>query len=92
MTALAYGWRLVVMDHASVLIDPAGAMHYPSDLLSVAQVAELYGVGKSRVHGLLRERRMSGTRYGNMILIPVREALKCVVRVNGRPRKMPDAA
>jgi len=55
--------------------------------LTVAQVAELLGVTRVRVHQLIRAGRLPAEKFGRDYMIKETDAKKLSGRKTGRPRK-----
>lgn len=60
--------------------------------MTVRAAAEELGVSTSRIHGLIREKRLPATKVGVQLFIAARDLDKVRVRKAGRPRKAPAKA
>jgi hypothetical protein len=80
--ALANGWRLTADARGrGVLVGPDGANHHHGDLLALSEVAEICGMDRGRVHGMMRTRQLRGAKkYGAIYLVPVHEVVKSLDR------------
>lgn len=77
------GWR-VEHRHVRVLVGPDGKEHFDGDLLSVAQIAEIRGVTRARVHQW--GERIGLLQVGTFGCSSVSDVLGFKPRPTGRPR------